>query len=195
MGLLPPFNADGLLPYQDYELTIEQLKVCHLITGVHSQSPDNWDSAWRLQLVQNAEILINQLWQLDPELIGGIYLDGSFVEDKSHTNDIDGYFECDFWYLANGHLKDDLNALDPHKIWIWDPDSRKPYRNYAKCQLPMWFQYRVELYPHFHSSPVGEGPLTGIISASGKNQLFPEAFRKCRQSDTPKGIIKIKKEA
>lgn len=185
--MLPPFNDEGLLPYKDYELTIEQLKGCHLVTGKHSRDLDNWDSEWRFQLINNAEILIRQLWQLDDSLIGGIYLDGSFVEDKSHPNDIDGYFECDLRYLASKHLEYDLNALDPFKVWTWDPKSRKPYRNYAKRQLPMWFKYRVELYPHY-------GQPSGIKDEYGNDLMFPAAFRKSRNSNTQKGIIKVIKE-
>jgi hypothetical protein len=80
-----------------------------------------------------------------------------------------------------GELVRRLNLLDPHKVWTWDPASRKPYRGYPKKQLPMWHQYRVELYPHV--------PGPGI----GGNELeFPSAFRQCRRNGKPRGIVKLK---
>ncbi len=184
MVFLPEFNEDGLLPPQDYPLTIDNLKTSPLVTGEHSQDKENWDSEWRAKLVQNAEVMIQQLWQVGIE---AIYLDGSFVEDKSHPNDIDGYFECELQYLASGQLERDLNALDPNKVWTWAPSSRKAYRNYAKKQLPMWFAYRVELYPHC-------GLPSGILDEFGNNQLFPAAFRKARSFHKPKGIVKINRQ-
>ncbi len=42
-----------------------------------------------------------QLW---PVGIREIYADGSFVEDKDHPNDIDGYFVCGLRELASGEL-------------------------------------------------------------------------------------------
>ncbi len=187
MTVLPPFNDEGLLPYQDYELTFKQLKESPLVSGEYSSNPETWHTDWRLKLVNYAEILVNQLWQLDPDLVGDIYLDGSFVEDKPHPNDIDGYFECDLKYFASKQLQHDLNALDPNKVWTWDPESRRPYKNYAKHQLPMWFTYRVELYPHFEQS-------SGIKDDFGNDLMFPAAFRTSRNSKLQKGIIKLKKE-
>jgi len=64
-----------------------------------------------------------------------IFVDGSFVEDKDHPNDIDGYFVCDLMQLASGDLAQQLNRLDPYKVWTWDPASRRPYRGYPKRQL------------------------------------------------------------
>ena len=42
-----------------------------------------------------------------------IFVDGSFVEDKDHPGDIDGYFECDVVEFATGNLQRELNGLDP----------------------------------------------------------------------------------
>jgi hypothetical protein len=179
--MLLRFNEDGLLPPGDYALTLEQLKASHLVTGEASEFTDTWDHDWRLNLVEQVEILIQQLWTTGVE---GIYLDGSFVEDKSHPNDIDGYFDCDKMYFLSGELQRDLNALDPYKIWTWDHRTRKPYRNYAKKQLPMWHRYRVELYPHYQQS-------SGIRDKYGNELQFPSAFRLSRSADHPKGIIKI----
>jgi len=91
--------------------------------------------------------------------------------------------------LASGELERELNLLDPHKIWTWDPASRRPYRGYPKRQLPMWHQYRVELYPHF------SGMLSGIRDEQGNELEFPSAFRRSRGDGKPRGIVKIRKAA
>ena len=78
----------------------------------------------------------------------------------------------------------DLNNLDSHKIWDWNPHSRKQVRGFGKKQLPMWIFYRVELYPHLDQG-------TGITDQQGNNLKFPSAFRQSRHNFTPKGIIKV----
>jgi hypothetical protein len=176
---LPSFNDDGLLPIGDYEVDIKELRNSIFVVGPPSSK--SWDSVWRNELVNRLEILVIQLKSLG---IKSIYVDGSFVEDKDHPNDIDGYFECDLHLLASGKLERDLNLIEPDKIWTWDPMSRKSYRGYAKKQLPMWHKYRVELYPHY-------GQESGIKDEFGNAMTFPAAFRKSRNGDTPKGIIKI----
>jgi hypothetical protein len=179
---LPDFIEDGVLPPGDYELTVDELKNSMLVHGPsNGTSRPCWDTGWRRVLVGKLEILVNQLKQVG---ITEIYIDGSFVEDKDHPNDIDGYFECDLRRLASGDLQQELNLLDPHKCWTWDPSSSRPYPGYPKPQLPMWHFYRVELYPHF-------GQLSGIPDRFGNELTFPSAFRISRRDDTPKGIIKI----
>jgi hypothetical protein len=175
------FNDFGLLPPQDYHLTINNLKESILVKKANDDEP--WDEEWRIYLVNQLEILVHQLWKVG---ITEIYIDGSFVEKKAHPNDIDGYFECDVHKLATGELERELNLLDPHKIWTWDNKSRKAYRGYTKKQLPMWLKYRVELYPHF-------GQLSGIKDEYGNVLQFPAAFRKTRDLFQPKGIVKIVK--
>lgn len=148
------------------------------------RGPNNgnpWDMKWRLFLVDNLELMVQELWEVG---IDQIYIDGSFVEEKAHPNDIDGYFECDLMELATGELERKLNALNPYKIWTWDNNSRKSYRGFTKKQLPMWHRYRVELYPHV-------GQPSGILDEYGNQQQFPAAFRKTRDSFLPKGIVKI----
>lgn len=142
---------------------------------------DGWDRAWRDALTRRAEVLVKQLWSVG---IDEIFLDGSFVEAKPHPNDIDGYFVCDVYEFASGALQRKLNALDPHKVWTWDPAARRAYRGYVKKQLPMWHVYRVELYPHY-------GQLTGLHDRHGHDLMFPAAFRRQRSTDTPKGIIEV----
>lgn len=180
MSMLPPFNERGLLPPGDYSLTFAQLH--NSILG--SAGEEEWDGEWRHYLLGQAEVLIRQLWEVG---IDKIFLDGSFVEDKAHPNDIDGYFVCDVREFASGNLERQLNTLDPHKIWTWDPAARRRYRNYTKKQLPMWHHYRVELYPHF-------GQSSGIVDQFGNELQFPSAFRTQRATDEQKGIIKVLKE-
>jgi len=160
----------------DYAVTLDELEASFLVTG-EGVGASQWDAGWRQRLVGNLRILVVQPWSVG---VHAIYVDGSFVDEKDHPNDIDGYFECDLRYLATGALERDLNALDPHKVWTWDPRSRRPDRNSAKGQLPMWHTYRVELYPHI-------GQPSGIRDRHGNPLQFPAAFRKTRTGNRPKG--------
>ncbi len=183
MSAIPgAFRSDGVLPPGDYQASFDDIRQSILVMGPDSNASPNWDHAWRGALVDNLEVLTRQLWAAG---VVNIFADGSFVEDKDHPNDIDGYFECDIQALASGVLTRDLNLLDPYKIWTWDPRSRRPYKGYAKKQLPMWHQYRVELYPHF------PGMGCGIFDQNGHEFEFPAAFRQTRGSGQAKGIIKI----
>lgn len=183
MKRIADFTKDGLLPVGDYEATFEQLRESVLVLG--PSRVEQWDVPWRAKLVNNLEILARQLWQVG---ITEIFADGSFAEEKAHPNDIDGYFVCDLKTLASGKLEHDLNLLDPFKVWTWDPASRKPFPGYPKRQLPMWHQYRVELYPHVP----GLGQASGILDTHGNELEFPAAFRQSRRDGKPRGIIKIK---
>ncbi|HEV2970517.1 MAG TPA: hypothetical protein VGY55_11045 [Pirellulales bacterium] len=181
-GGIPGFTDDGLLPPGDYELTLEELASSRLVVGPGDREKyPNWDSAWRGRLVENLSILVRQLWQVG---ISEIFIDGSFAEDKDRPNDIDGYFKCELSHLASGELERGLNLLDPHKVWTWDPASRRAFRSYPKKQLPMWHVYRVELYPHY-------GQLCGIRDQYGHELEFPSAFRRSRRDGKPRGILKI----
>lgn len=182
MSVIPEFTEDGLLPPGDYEVALDELRESVLVVGPSDRaSYPNWDAPWRRRLVDNLEVLDRQLWQVG---IADIFIDGSFAEDKDHPNDIDGYFVCDLRRLASGELECELNLLDPYKVWTWDPASRRPYRGYPKKQLPMWHQYRVELYPHF-------GQASGIRDECGHELEFPAAFRRSRRDGRPRGIVKI----
>ena len=180
MASLPKFNSEGRLPPGDYTLTFKELRASTLIVGPGADHT-HWDAPWRLKLVDNLEILVRQLHKVG---VTQIFVNGSFVEDKDHPNDIDGYFECDRRQVLSGKFEQEINLLDRHKIWTWDPKSRRPYRGYAKRQLPMWHQYRVELYPHV-------GQPSGIQDRYGNDLEFPAAFRQSRLDNKPKGIVKI----
>ena len=179
---LPEFNDEGLLPPCDYELTIGELRESLLVVGPSDKGLyPGWDTTWRLKLVENLCVMVQQLVQVG---VNQIFIDGSFVEDKEHPNDIDGYFQCDLGPLASGELERELNLIDEYKVWTWDPASRRPYRGYPKRQLPMWHVYRVELYPHY-------GQLCGIVDEQGHELEFPSAFRRSRRDGQPRGIVKI----
>lgn len=177
---IPEFDERGLLPPGTYEVTFDQLRASVLVGGP-ALPVDGWHAEWRGYLVDQAEVLVRQLWQVG---IAEVLLDGSFVEDKPHPNDIDGYFVCDARDVASGALGRRLNTLDPYSIWTWDLRSRRPYRGYAKKQLPMWHRYRVELYPHYDQ-------FSGIRDRRGHALTFPSAFRLRRFTDEEKGIVKV----
>lgn len=125
--------------------------------------------------------MVVQLWQIG---LDHIFIDGSFVENKDHPNDIDGYFECDVRMFVSGELERQLNALDPLKVWTWNAHYRRHDPDSAKAQLPMWHACRVELYPHYNQ-------ISGIKDRYGNDLQFPAAFRKSRSGDLPKGIVRI----
>jgi hypothetical protein len=183
---IPSFTPDGLLPPGDFEVTFEELRQSVLVHGMgEPQGSPTWDAPWRSRLVDNLEVLTRQLWTVG---VHEVFADGSFAEDKDHPNDIDGYFVCDLAPLASGQLTRELNLLDPHKVWTWDPASRRPYRGYPKLQLPMWHRYRVELYPHVPGLGIG----CGICDRHGNELEFPAAFRQSRRDGTPRGIVKLR---
>jgi hypothetical protein len=97
LGTVPKFDESGLLPPGDYEATFEDLRRSPLVRGAKDIALDR---GWRWHLLEQAEILVKQLWQVG---VTEVYLDGSFVEAKAHPNDIDGYFECDLHYFASGN--------------------------------------------------------------------------------------------
>jgi len=151
----------------------------------------HWDASWRTHLVSNLEILVHKLWDVG---IDAVYVDGFFVEDKDHPNDIDGYFECDWRRLISGDLQDALHQRDPHRIWTWDPAERCSYRGYPKHQLPMWHQYplrsftlqldeEVEAYERMQ-----RGSFEPIENLAGLGRLLIAAriFRKISQRDLGK---------
>jgi hypothetical protein len=107
------FTVDGLLPEGDFAATFEELRNSILVQGPINRSL-YWDAAWRLQLIENLEVLVNQLWTVG---VSEIFVDGSFVEEKDHPNDIDGYFVCDEAKLITKELHQSLNAFEPFKIW------------------------------------------------------------------------------
>jgi hypothetical protein len=179
MAIPAAFTDLGLLPLGEHTATFTELQGSLLVRGPGNQA--TWDDGWRATLVRNAEVLVTQLWRVG---VTEIFLDGSFAESKDRPNDIDGYFEADVQRIASGDLERELNALDPHKIWTWDPRQRRPHKNSAKRQLPMWHRYRVEFYPHYPG-------LLAMEDQWGNAMQFPSAFRHQRDTGYRKGIIKV----
>ena len=175
--MVPGFTSAGLLPPGDYSLTLAELRASLLVIGPGGTR--RWDDQWRLHLVENLAILAAQLWRVG---VQDIYINGSFVEDKAHPNDIDGYFTCNLYALATGKLESELAKLDD--IWTWDDQQRLPDRNSTKRQLPMWHKYRVELYPE-SSDP------SGIVNQFGLHLPFSQAFRQRRSTYEPKGLVRL----
>jgi hypothetical protein len=178
------FNSHGVLKSGTYEASFEDIRSSILVRG---SGQDNWDHEWRLFLTNQAEKLVKQLWKVG---IRDVYLDGSFVEDKTHPNDIDGYFDPGLSQLNRNDMMrfqemiSELNRLDPWQCWNWDPQSRQKVFGFQKKQLPMWVKYRVELFPHLDQG-------TGIKDEQGNEMTFPSAFRHTRFGFKPKGIIKV----
>lgn len=163
-------------------MTLDELEESVLVLGPGTPKEHPvWDAAWRHRLVANLRVVVGHLRAVG---IDDIYIDGSFVEDKNHPNDIDGYFVCDPRRFASGQLEHDLNRVDPQKCWTWSHATRKAYRGSPKLQLPMWHAYRVELYPHY------AGMIAGV-DEHGNALEFPAFFRRCRGTRRPKGIIRI----
>ena len=85
--MIPSFQADGLLPPDDYEVSFEELRRSILTVGPGmGVDAGSWDAPWRERLVDNFEVLTRQLWSVG---VRDVFADGSFVEDKDHPNDID----------------------------------------------------------------------------------------------------------
>ena len=173
------FDEDGLLPEGDYPMTIAELRDSLLVHGPGNTCPQ-WDSKWRLQLVKNLEHLAKQLWAVG---ITNLFIDGSFVEDKDHPKDIDGYFETTTYRFATGQLEADLNALE--RIWTWSSTAKRPHRESEKSELPMWHKYRVDLWPQYM------GSRSGIRDALGNDLPIAAAFRISRRQNRPRGLIKL----
>lgn len=127
------FTKKGVLPKGEYEMTFNELRASPLVQGPENPEISGWDTPWRALLVNQAEILVRQLWNIG---ITEIFLDGSFTEAKPHPNDIDGYFECDITLAASDRLRRSLNEQDPHKVWTLDDKDRKSYRGYCKNSYP-----------------------------------------------------------
>lgn len=104
------FTTEGVLEIATYEVTFAELRGSLLVGGPAEDVPAAWDLAWRAQLVDNAELLVSELWQVG---VCEVFLDGSFTEAKPHPHDINGYFEVDPRWLGSGGLERQLNDINP----------------------------------------------------------------------------------
>jgi hypothetical protein len=171
MSNIPFFTDDGLLPPGTYQLTFEELRSSHLVTGLSSSDPENWETEWRMQLVKDAEALVNDLWKVGIE---EVFLDGSFVEDKGRPGDIYGYYNCLSLEEFQFQIHPKLCSLN--QIWVVE--------GLGKSRI--WEIFRVEFYPNF-------GQCAGLFDEFGNQLTFPSAFRRTRDNKQ-KGIIQIVKE-
>ena len=178
-GLPSEFTKAGLLEPGEHSMALEQLRLSMFVTGPRG-ARHTWDRDWRAHLVENLALLAHQLWQVG---IDEIFIDGSFVEDKDHPNDIDGYFVCEGTRLKE--LKRELNLLDEDEIWTWGRADKLPCGPAQKKKLPMWCKYRIELYPH-HGQVIG-------LDKLGNEIHFPAFFRKHAATGQPKGIVRLVK--
>ena len=176
--MLPRFDDDGLLPPGNYELSLDQLKASMLVVGPGPDYPD-WDVGWRLQLVCALESLAGQLWQVG--ITSPICIGGSFVEDRNHPHDIDGYFYCDDRDFLSGQLERRPNQIDPHKAWNWDHRSRAPDAR-GRMRYPLWHRYRVDLFPN-----IGQG--TGVFDDNGNERNFYSLMRWSDRVKRLRGVI------
>jgi hypothetical protein len=174
------FSHDGVLP-QDYAVTFDEIRHSLLVDGPLDKAP-NWDTAWRSLLLGNLEILVRQLWSVG---VGAIHVDGSFVENIAHPGDIDGCFECSFDDWNSGSLERRLNAIAPKPVWDWTEEGKKVVL--GQRRLPMWWSYRVELFPYSLSIPSGIVTEDGLIP-------FPDAFRLRKQVAGKKGILQLRQD-
>jgi hypothetical protein len=180
---LPPFTLDGVLPLGDYALTLRELRASRLVGGARPTA--SWDHVWRSKLVDHVEVLVGELWQCGVERI---FLSGSFVERKDHPIDLDGYFECDEEDFLSGNLERRLNAINPDKIWTWDPDRKRLLGDAPRAQLPIWHRHRVDLWPHY-------GQVGGETDSYGYDMLFPSLFRRTKYPGRRKGIVKLVRQS
>jgi len=184
------FNSNGLLPAGDYPMTLAQLADSILVDKPFYGRSDGWEGKHRKELVSNLSVIVKQLWN---EGFYELFIDGSFATDKLKPGDIDGYFvtekpadmlDSDF----NESLCERLNKHDPKKVWTWKDSARKKPADAEKGQLPMWWEYKVEFWPHY-------GQSSGIFNPNtGKFLDHAELFRIVKGTWQEKGIIKILKD-
>lgn len=182
------FDDEGRLPPGEYSMTLDELERSILVTGGEDKD-DAWDTKWRVELVQNLRILVEQLWA---EGITEIFIDGSFATDKLHPGDIDGYFVVKKpANLSDPEFEEDLckrlNKRDENNAWTWKNKDRKRPSPSEKGQLPMWWHYHVEMWPEY-------GQWSGQIHPVTDDKLtHSELFRITKQGED-KGIIKLLKK-
>jgi len=179
------FDEDGRLPPGDYPMTLDELERSILVIG-DEEKDDAWDTKWRLKLIQNLRVMVNQLWK---EGFADIYIDGSYATDKLKPGDIDGYFVCskpkemldsDFEH----QLCERLNKHIDKKIWTWKDADRKRPLPAEKGQLPMWFEYHVEMWPEY-------GQWSGQIHPLTQVKLTHAELFRITKTGEDKGIIKL----
>ena len=158
-----------LLPPGDYGVSFDELRQSILVKGAPDSGIHHGIRLGEEQLVGNLEILTRQLWQAG---IREVFADGSFVEDKDHPNDIDGYFDmrsarADHWRI--GAEAEPARSVEGVDLGAW-LESRA---GDIPRSSSMWHQYRVELYPH--SGPKHRLRIPDKYGNARISFLFPSA--------------------
>ncbi len=187
--MLPAFNSKGLLPQGNYSITFALLRRSFLVCGREGENGggciSGWDNLWREHLVDNLEVLSAPLRKIG---VGELWIAGSFVENKAHPNDLDGFFECHPSKFLLGEWERELveaSGFDgASEVWTWNEVAKTATADGLTRKLPMWHRYRVELFPHY------SGLLTGLSDRYGRSLSIPAAFRLSREL-MPKGIIRL----
>ena len=183
MAKLPEFDKRGILPPKDYVLTVAELHDSMLVTGPKTGAP-HWDRQWRSLLVRNLSLVAKTLWDLGVEYL---VIDGSFVEQKDHPNDIDAYFPIARGRWVSREVERELNRRRSEDVWTWDldrrylpADPRVPHR-----KPPFWHKYRIELWPEYGQEAILHKRLGWLT--------FEDGFRRTTGGDR-KGVVKILRE-
>jgi DNA-binding XRE family transcriptional regulator len=182
---LHAFNSHGLLPVGDYVLTLGQLAKSRLVRGSPGKKRSRyWDAPWRAQLVENLSHLAAEL-----EAVGipEIFINGSFVEEKDHPNDIDGYFVCDRERFLSGGLERELKRVAAGAHWTWENDDRLPVPGHG-WKLPMWVDYRVGTVSPFRAGNGDRGPIRERTDVPGRLPTLPHGGAE-RHCQTGEGIM------
>ncbi len=173
------FDTRGMLPPGDYPMTLAGIRRSILIAGPPGR--ESWNRTWREWLLDHFETLVMQLWGVGIE---EIYLAGSFVSDRDHPGDLDGYFICDRAAYKTRALHRALNDLGPFRNWTWRAENRRPTRD-GQPKLPLWHDCRVELFPYYGQSR------TGFFDEQGGDVDLPVLFRRVSGTHEPRGIVRI----
>ncbi len=173
------FDGRGLLPPGDHLMTLGGLRRSVLVEGPPGR--ESWNRVWRGWLLDRFATLVGQLWGVGVERI---YLAGSFVTDKDHPGDLDGYFECDRAAYKARSLHRALNDLGPFQEWTWREEHRRPSRD-GHPKLPLWHHHRVELFPHYGQTR------TGFFDEQGNDVDLPTMFRRDTRTNETRGIVRV----
>jgi len=173
----------GVLPPEDYILTLAQLQDSMLVKGPKVGSP-NWDARWRNRLVRNLNSVAKTLWNLGVEYL---VIDGSFTEQKDYPNDIDAYFPISRERWVSREVERELNLRRSEDVWTWNPDRMylpaTPWVPHRKP--PFWHKYRIDLWPDYGQTAIRHERLGWLTLEDG--------FRHTRRGDR-KGVVKILRE-
>lgn len=173
MSWIPDFTSDGVLPEGDHPATLEDLRA--FVRG-HDWSADGL--AWRLQLLGNLEIVVNQLYAVGLE---DIWIDGSFVEAKDTPGDIDAYVD-----VPRGEhqaKREALNIVSGSTLW-----TTKPFitPGLSQPKMPLWHEYQVEMF-------IVDVSFCLSVPEPLRDRLVPVLFRSTKLN-APKGIVKLKRK-